>query len=776
LEQLQRKLAELTEADSKRARAEEELRASEERYRQLFERNLAGVYRVTLDGRLLDCNEALARIFGYASRAEALQQSAVNLHPTPEDRQAFLEAVRETGILVNHEALGRRKDGSTFWLLENASLVADQAGKPTQIEGTLIDITDRKQMEEELRSSEQRQAMILRSLPVAVYTARVPSEFDASWFSDSVRRVTGFDASRFVESPAFWSGRIHPEDRERVVRDYQSVLSAGEVSLEYRWRAADDAYRWFSDRAVLVGEGDGPERAVIGTLVDFTEQKEAEDALRRSEQDYRGLFEGAHDAIVVFEPDDETVLDVNQRACEVYGFDRDEFIGMSLESISKDVGTGKQRIRETLERGVNQHFETTQKRKDGSEIMLEVNAARVEYQGRPAILSINRDITERRQLEAELRHAQRMEAIGRLAGGVAHDFNNLLQAILANVAALRLAQKDAGPEEQRALWRIEDLVESGAAATRRLLLFARKEEPQREILDLNEVLVESATLLRGLVRENIQFQVETCDEPVSAEADRGQLGQVLANLVVNACDAMPDGGRLVMRCGFQNEAEVFLEVTDTGVGIPEDARGKVFEPFFTTKESDKGTGLGLSVVRAIIESFDGHIDVDSREGQGSTFRVVLGRRQWPAATASREVESAVSQGRGERVLIVEDDPRSRDALSQVLTKGGYLVAVATTAEEAEQVCAVGRFDVVITDLVLPGSRGDQLARTLQDLKPDLPVIIMSGYAELGDLRSISGLPNVRYLEKPVRLERLAAEVRTALDGRSSEDGRREDEP
>jgi PAS domain S-box-containing protein len=385
------------------------------------------------------------------------------------------------------------------------------------------------------------------------------------------------------------------------------------------------------------------ERHVAELSYYVAELEQAEAALRQSESDYRGLFEAAHDAILIITPEDEVVLDVNQRACEIYGLSRAEFIGRSMESLSKDCGPGGEQLRWTLETGACRNFETVQRRRDGSEMFLEINAAPINYKGRRAVLSINRDVTERRRAEEalraseeQLRQSQKMEAVGQLAGGVAHDFNNLMTAVIGYSVLLLDELEEASPLRED-VEEIKLAAERAAALTRQLLAFSRKQMLQPKVLDLNATVSHMEKMLRRLIPEDIILATALDPALERVEADPGQIEQVILNLALNARDAMPGGGRLTLETrnarvgladapgleGLRPGRYVSVVVSDTGCGMDAETRRHIFEPFFTTKEVGKGTGLGLSTVYGIVKQSGGEVRVESEPGRGTAFEVYL---------------------------------------------------------------------------------------------------------------------------------------------------------
>jgi CheY-like chemotaxis protein len=368
-------------------------------------------------------------------------------------------------------------------------------------------------------------------------------------------------------------------------------------------------------------------------------------------------------------------------------------------------------------------------------------------------------------MEEQLRQAQKMEAIGRLAGGAAHDFNNLLQAMLSHLELLRAARGDVDRLDSTAA-ELEQQIRRGAALTRQLLLFSRRDTAKKELVDLNEIVLSTAGLLRRLVRENIGFHLALSSDPLPAELDRGQIEQVLMNLVVNASDAMPDGGRLTISTSAAAPDSVFFSVSDTGCGIAQELRDRIFDPFFTTKAPDAGTGLGLSVVHGIVARHGGTIEVESTVGGGSAFRIGLPRADRPTAearAAAGRTSGDLPGGRGERVLLVEDEDAARQALEQTIAMLGYEVVAADSGAAVMRLADGPACDLVLTDLLLPDAFGADLADALRSRWPGVRVLLMSGYATDDQIRHSVETGRVRFLQKPFDMAALARELRAALD-------------
>jgi PAS domain S-box-containing protein len=504
------------------------------------------------------------------------------------------------------------------------------------------------------------------------------------------------------------------------------------------------------------------------------ELQEVGEALKRSERDYRGLFEHAHDAIIILSPEDERVLDVNRRACEIYGLSREEFVGTSMVTLTRDITPGKHYIQKMLDSSGDLEFESVQYRRDGSELFLEVNASLVTYKDQPAILSINRDITERRQLEEQLRQVQKMESVGTLAGGIAHDFNNLMTAVIGYSTMLmkELDPKDSIYED---LGEIKKAADRAAALTRQLLAFSRKQLLQPTVLNLNGIVTDISKMLERLIGDHIELVKELDRSLWMIEVDPGQIEQVLVNLAVNARDAMPEGGRLTINTinvelagaycrhlGIAPGEYIMLTVSDTGCGMSEEIQKRIFEPFFTTKEVGKGTGLGLSTVHGIIKQSDGEIEVQSTIGEGTTFRLYFPRttlKQLESVAETFGAESAAETNG--TVLLVEDDAGVRAITDRILQRMGYKVLVADLPRTAITICEQhnGPIELMLTDMVMPGMNGQELAKRLKERRPEMRIIFMSGYTEDELIRNMLGDERVEFIQKPFEPDALARLIR-----------------
>jgi PAS domain S-box-containing protein len=512
------------------------------------------------------------------------------------------------------------------------------------------------------------------------------------------------------------------------------------------------------------------------------DRRTAEAALEQSRQLYRTLFDNANDAVIIFEPDGETVLEVNHKACELYGYSREEFLGLSLAAITTDYERGIDEVRSTMRFKGSRDLELVQKRRDGQQILVSISATVIEFGNRLAIMSVNHDVThqheleqERQRLEQQLRQAQKMEAIGTLAGGIAHDFNNILYAIHGNAELVleRLAPGGSDWENQmevlRGSRRASDLV-------RQILTFSRQTSSAREPVDLIELVAEVGRMMRATLPATIEIRQTLPAGRATVLADPIEIHQVLMNLCTNAWQAMqPAGGVLEIALKSLTLAEALvkpmdtllpgdyhqLTVSDTGDGINPDIQGRIFDPFFTTKAVGEGTGIGLSLVHGIVSSLGGTVTVYSEPGRGSTFTVYLPKLE---AEVRQPEQRRVLEGT-ERVLFIDDEPALVRMGTQMLERQGYRVTAFADSLEA---LACYRddpfaFDIVVTDETMPGMRGSELAAAITRLRPDLPVILCTGFGLQEDL--LLQNPAVReVLLKPVTGSSLTRAIRAQLDG------------
>ncbi|HUP33538.1 MAG TPA: PAS domain S-box protein [Gaiellaceae bacterium] len=505
--------------------------------------------------------------------------------------------------------------------------------------------------------------------------------------------------------------------------------------------------------------------------------------LRESEERFRTMFESAPTAILLLGLDGR-ILAVNRSAETLLAYDADELLGMSTPELRHpDDAEEVAGLLATLARGDRDtvRLETRYVRKDGATVVTHLGAALIrDADGRPDyVIAMAEDVTEQRQLEERLRQSQKLEAVGRLAGGVAHDFNNMLTAI-GGYTDFALEHAAAGSPLRSDLDEIRKATDRATLLTRQLLAFSRKQVLKPELLNLNGIVLELQSMLRPLIGEDVVITTQLDPALGPIEADPGQLHQVVMNLVVNARDAMPEGGRVSIETanadvdgdGADDDAiepgrYITLTVRDAGEGMDEQTLAQIFEPFFTTKESAKGTGLGLATVYGIVKQSGGYVAVESELGAGSAFTIYLRRADEarlpapePASAVPRRTEPEEVAGRAV-VLVVEDEEVVRGLVHQVLAGDGHEVFLAAGGEEAAELARSRRIDVLVTDLTMPGLGGRELAERLRAADPQLRVVFMSGYAE-GAYGPEALPPRTAFLQKPFTFGELTGIVRDLL--------------
>jgi len=753
------------------------IREGDQRFRVAFQNAGVGVSILSLEGRFLHANAALCAMLGYTVD-ELLTKTFLDL-TFPEDIPAS-QALQEAAITSRGDptSVDKRyihKDGHIVWANVSTALIRSADGSPHYFFAITNDITETRRSEELIR-------MLKHSIDV---------HFDGAYWNDAENRIiyvndTGARVLGMSREDLIGKtlSDINPAaDAAALQRVWHTLREKGHFSAESVHRRADGT-EYPVEISTSYVKHNGREFA-CGFARDITERKHAEELLRRSEQQYRTLFERANDAIIIFRPSDAEILEANPVACALYGYTKEEFIGMSLRTVSQDVGRGAAMVEELLDKGSLRDFTSVHFRKDGTQIHFLMNASVIDYQGGKAILSIGRDMTDREQaeqvrkkLEEQLFQTQKIESIGTLAAGIAHDFNNLLNIILGNAALL--AQKgDLLEPGKRRVKAILNATERGALLVRQLLTFARKAEVNRETVRLNDVVRETVRLLQETFPRTIEISLSLTAKLPAMHGDSTQVNQVLVNLAVNARDAMPHGGQLVistdavagsvLREKFASAAAsqyVLLCVADTGTGIDDATRRRMFDPFFTTKGPGAGTGLGLAVVHGIVTNHNGFIDVESRPNEGSRFIIYFpaGAQPGSAGGAEKPVEASATRGT-ETILLAEDEDLARDMVAEVLREEGYTVIPCADGEEAIRNYEARAADIalVISDIGLPRRDGEEVCRRVKTVRPDIPVLIVSGYLEPARRASLAEIGVTNVLAKPYQLSDLLTLVRRTLD-------------
>jgi len=769
---------------------------------------LAEIFSMTLDmicvadilsAKLLKVNDAFPRVLGYCE-AELLDRSFLDfVHP--DDRAATLAVLQENlqrGENVLHFTNRYRcRKGNFIWL--------DWLFRPIVEKGICYavahDITDRIEMERELRESRQRLQDIVDFLPDA--TLAIDASKRVILWNKAIERMTGVPASEMMGKsdhaytvPFYGKPRgqlmdLIWEENEAIAAHYPTLKREGDTLLAEGFSSAlyGGKGAWIWMKASPLYNSDGEIVGAIESIRNITSLKEAESSLQESERLFRTVFEHAPVGMAVIDME-QRFLQVNRSLCAILGYEAEELVGRSFNEFTHP--EDRQGSIERWEQMKRQETVSTQAEKrymhrSGRTIWtIAQNALVIGRDGKPAyVVSHLIDITawkqaeeSRSQLEEQLRQTQRLESIGRLAGGVAHDFNNKLQAILGFT---QMAILEAGEQEKLRKWllMIQQAAEGSADLTRQLLAFARKQNIQPKTLNLNRIISSMLAMLRQLIGENILLVWIPDKDLWPICIDPSQIDQILVNLCANSRDAIGgQAGTLTIetRNVLLDEAYchghpeffpgryVMLTVSDTGCGMEPDVKNRIFEPFFTTKEQGKGTGLGLATVYGIMRQNTGMVHVYSEPGKGSTFRLYFPHADLPSDEAA-EKSPPESVGGEETILIVEDDADVLEVAQTVLTRFGYTVLTAKGPNDARRIMEThpGSIHLLITDVIMPEMNGKQLGDLMKQSRPDLRILFMSGYT--ANIIAKHGIldKDIAFIQKPFSVQTLLEKVRTVLD-------------
>jgi len=644
---------------------------------------------------------------------------------------------------------------------------------------------ERQQVEGEL----QQRAVEHRSLAAIVESSQdaiIGEDLDGtvhSW-NKGAERLYGWSAEEMI-------GRnlalIVPDELAEELRDIPAKVCQGERVEPYRTvRKRKDGS--LVDVSLTVSPVKDEEGRIIGASAiarDITELRHAEDELRRSEEQHRtmvnAMLDTAADGIITMD-ENGAVEAINPAALRMFGYSAGEVLGRSINMLMPEPQ------RTEHDSYVRRHLETQEKRvvgigrevlgqkKDGSQFPVELSLSEVRISERQMFTGFVRDITDRKRLEEEFLHAQKMEAVGRLASGIAHDFNNMLMGM---IGCSRMAAKNLAPgsPERELVQEIGAEAERGVSLTKRLLTFSRKKGFSPEPIDVNAVLQQSEPMIRQLVGEDIELEVRLAPSLGPVLADPGQIEQVVMNLVVNARDAMPLGGTLRIETSrFLGSGEegpyvgrdgshVTISVIDDGVGMDQETKLRAFEPFFTTKEAGAGTGLGLATVYGIVKQLGGHVNLSSELGEGSAFAIHLPRTHRAPLQVDDEVDSPAAKGGKETVLVVEDERLVRASVRALLSDLGYRVLVAENGRNAVRVSDdhEGRIDLLLSDIVMPGMSGPDLAREIESRRPGVKTLYMSAHPQEVLIEQGRIAPGQPAIAKPFNEDTLAQKIRSVLD-------------
>ena len=788
---------------TERKKAEEALQESEEKYRSILENIAEGYYEVDLAGNFTFFNDSVCRMMGYPreelmgmnNRQYMDQENAKKLYQTFNKVYKTGKPTEEFGWEII------RKDGAKRFVGASVSLIKDSRGQPTGFRGIVRDITERKRAEEELLKSEEKYRFITDRINDVVWI--LDTKLRPTYVSPSVLKVLGFTPEERLGQTL--RDRVTPASAEKVQEILKHELQRDRergvdpdrsLTLELEYYHKDGSIVWVEQVVGFIRDGEGNVVGIHGVSRNINERKRAEEALRESEARYRLLAENANDVIWTIDMD-LNITYISPSVKQARGYTVEEAMAQTLpeiytpESLAVAIHAFEEELaiesREEKDLNRSRTLELEYKCKDGSTIWSEVKLSFFrDSSGRAiGILGVGRNITERKKAEKEkaelqqqLQQSQKMEAIGRLAGGIAHDFNNLLTVIKGYCDLALMGLREEGPL-RRAIDEINKAGDRAATLTHQLLAFSRRQILELKIVDLNDILRNLNKMLRRLIGEDIELVTILGEDLGKVRVDPGQMEQVVMNLAVNARDAMPMGGRLILETSNVEVGEeyarshvdlkvgsyVMLSIRDTGIGIAPEVREYIFEPFFTTKERGKGTGLGLSMVYGIVHQSGGFIGVESELGRGTTFKIYFPRVvERVEGLEARPVKQEMPRG-SETVLVVEDDGAVRNLASQILKKQGYRVLEASSGEEALGLYGVMKepIHLVLTDVVMPQMSGRELADHLISFHPKMKILYMSGYTDDAIVQHGVLEEGVSYIQKPFTMEGLAKRVREVLN-------------
>jgi two-component system cell cycle sensor histidine kinase/response regulator CckA len=753
---------------SQQARAA--LLASEERYRSLVDLAPEGI-GILQEGRLVYVNQAGARMM-QAAKPEDLVGLDLNAALHPDDRE--ISAQRQATVLTTgravplHEVQLRRLDGQ-YINVETCAGPCTFDGRPA-IQIVARDITARKQAEAAFRDSEERYRRLIELLPDAVY---INCNNRIVFCNPALPRLLGAkDASQILGKTPY--DIFAPSMHELITARNQRMLELGEAAP-----LIEEELLRLDGRTVAVHVAAAPisfqgQPSILVVLHDLSE-------LRRSEELLRSVLRSVNDAIVTVN-ELGVIESVNPAAERLFDYAAPELIGQPLSLlmppphdaahpnyVAQFVHTGVPRVI-----GVGREVEA--QRKGGSTFPAELSVTEFRFNDARHFTGVMRDLTERKRLEEQVRQSQKMEAIGQLAGGVAHDFNNLLTVILG-FSDLLLNEQHNAASQRDSLLAIRAAGERAAALTKQLLAFGRKALIEPKVIDLNETVAQIDKMLRRLIGEDIVLSLRLDSALPPVKVDPSQIEQVLMNLVVNARDAMPQGGRLTIatqaatvqresnRSGLLPGSYAQLTVTDTGHGMTAEMQQRIFDPFYTTKEAGKGTGLGLAVVHGIVKQSGGQIEVESQLGVGTSFHVLLPAAVEPLPPPGALAEHPPDERGTESILLVEDEDAVRTIAALALESRGYHVLTAASGQQALRLIDEQRFrpDLILTDVVMSGLSGPQLAAALLTEFPRLKILYLSGYTDDAVVRHGLAGCDAGFLAKPYTARSLAHKVREVLN-------------
>jgi PAS domain S-box-containing protein len=713
----------------------------EAKYRGIFENAREGILLTKPDGTILAANPALARIFGYESADTFMREvpNMTSVHVDDARRVEMQRQLQESGNVVGFEIQMRCKDGTPIWVLANVQVVHDKQGEE-HYEGTLEDVTARKRAEEDLRREEGLFRELANAIPDHIYFKDRQSRFIR--INLAMARSFGLrDAAEAVGKTDF--DVFGSEHARQAYADEQRIMETGEpmIGVEEKETWPDGRVTWVSTTKVPLRDAQGAITGMVGVSRDITLGKLADAQLREQNE----ILSRSHEGVMIVNLANEVLL-WNRGAEEIFGWTSAEALGQPPDKLlGVDDPDTVSTLRAAVERDGFWNGELRVKTRDGRSLIVSNRITQVQDEtGRPrARLNFLVDITEKKLLEEKFLHAQRLETIGMLATGIAHDLNNVLSPIM--FAAPMLRESLSSPRDLKILETLKQCAARGAGLVKQILGFAHSAAGEQRPTQLKHIAREVIGVIEETFPRSIVLDQSIPSDLMQVQGNATQIHQVLLNLCVNARDAMPQGGTLTISAanrhldamaaraisGARPGDWLVIEVGDTGTGIPPDVLERIWTPFFTTKGAGKGTGLGLSTVRGIVLNHHGFMELHTKVGRGTTFRVYLPAIEGDSTQRISASPFEIPDGNGELILLVDDDAPIRETGAAILEKHGYRVVSCVDGVEAliQFLARAADISLVITDVDMPRIGGAELARTLSEIRPDVPVLAISGLSQ-----------------------------------------------